>query len=446
MSIERPLFALLLSTAQAPSVADPEEEPGPLSSPGFQEGDEADEAPRHSFLSTSVTLGPALDSGFLVAGEEVDDTMYIARPTVYLEQHPSERTALTIAWEPELQAYQDHGDLDGVEHVAGLLLQHAATRRSSFVLGGAFLDGEDPGRHMAGDLLVMPRAPYRQWRAYAGFSHRWSRSFLLLDVGRTSTRVETLEGPLASDQTDDALTLTLGRDLGSRVHLSASYSYLDPTFEPTEATDETLEETLPRFVEPVQTVTLGLGVQSTPRIGFFVDGGVLHENDESLFIGGLEVTKTADRHSIRLRYDHSPLSLGPSLTSPGAGPAQPGGTSAGLRDAVTDTLAASLRTRPFRRVRWDQSVWGSRTDLPGGSTVDSVALTSRLVVEVTERFGTLVQVQLLEQDGPEILGGSLSRTHAFAGVIIGLSGPPGTWGIREEPDALRQVLPNRRDF
>lgn len=452
MWTDRLSLVLLLSGALiAPVGAQPPGTPPPTSGVEPVDDEPLADPERRSFFSSSLTLGPARDSGFLVAGEELDDTVYIASPTLLFVRHPSERTGVTIAYAPELQYFQDHDGLDSVEHVAGALFQHATSRRSGVLLGGSFLDGEDPGRHMGGDLLIMPRAPYRQWRAFAGFDYRWSRTFFLLNVGRTSTRVESAAGALASDQTDDALTLTLGRDLGPRTHLSTSYSVLDPSFEGI-VSDELLEDDLespdplPRFEEPVHTLTVGLGFQSSPNVGWFVNAGGLYHDDDTRFIGGAEVARSGKAFSFRLGYDRAPLSLAPSVSSPGSAPGQPIAPSVGLRNAVSDTLTGSFQARLHRKLRWEQSAWGSRTDLPGDSTIDSYALTSRLVLEIAERFGTFVQYQILDQDGPELLGGSISRNHLFGGVILGLTGPPGTWGIREEPESLRTILPNRRDL
>ena len=399
-----------------------------------------------SYVSSSLTLGPAWDSGLRSREQHADDLAYLASPALLMVQRPSPRTELTLAYEPELYYYPDREGFDGVDHVGGALLRHATSRRSEVVVGGSYLDGEDPGRHLGGDLLVMPRAPYRQWRAWTGFSHRWSRNFLLLNLGRTSTRVESELEALASDQTDDSATLTLGRDLTPRTHLSASYSVLDPHFDTPVSAEDTTADPLPRFQEPVHTFTLGLGVKAAPLIGFFVDAGVLQQAGESDVIGGLEVVRTGESLAVRLRYDRAPLSLGPSLSADGAVPTQPLAPSAGLRNAVSDTISLGLRARPARRLRWDQSLWASRTDLPGADALESWAVTSRFVYQVTERVGPFVEVQLLDQDAPELLGGSASRERVFVGLVLGLTGPAGTWGIREEPRVLRTVLPDRRNF
>ncbi|HSL82828.1 MAG TPA: hypothetical protein VLF66_08630, partial [Thermoanaerobaculia bacterium] len=124
-----------------------------------------------------------------------------------------------------------------------------------------------------------------------------------------------------------------------------------------------------------------------------------------------------------------------------AAPGTPVTPTASLRDTVTQAVTVSFLARPLDRLRWEQLLWGARTDLPGDETLDTLTVSSRLVYEVTRRVGTFVQADYLDQQGSDLLGEPVSRTFVSAGLIVGLTGPRRAWGIREEPDALRRVLP-----
>lgn len=483
------LAVLLVVTAQAPAqpplepplpVPPAEPEPG---TPGEPVDGEAEEelldAETASYFASTLTLGAGRDDGFLAevaAGEgaedeaairELEDTVYILRPSLLLVHRPSERTELAAAYEPELQFFDRHSELDAIDHAAGAVFGHALTRRSRLLAGGSLLDGEDPGRHLSGQLLVLPRVPYRQSRVYAGFERSWELTSLLLHVGRSTTEIAAGPGAFTGgiDQSDNTASLTVGRTLGPRTDLSASYSYIDPDTtalapvvevpdegEPDDGEPdggepdggEAPEPALVRVSDPIQTLSLGLGYRPTPRLSLQVTGGVLEERDDLTWVAAAEAARSGKAFAFRLRYDRSLLSLGPAAASAPGVPVQPLPPTAAVRDTVTQAVTAGFTARPAERLRWEQSLWGARTSLPGDETLESLAATSRLVLEVARRLGSFLEVQFLEQRGAEILGEPFTRTYVAVGLIVGLTGPAAAWGLREEPEALRRVLPNQR--
>lgn len=457
------LVALLLLVGAPAPAQTPVERPAEPSSGGEAaaeaEDPAVDEASRDeipgSYFASTLTLGTGRDDGFRAGGEELDDTVHLLRPSLLALHRPSARTELLLAYEPELQYFDRHSDLDSVDHRAGLLFQHEATRRSRVLAGGSLLDGEDPGRHLGGLMVLLPRAPYQQWRGYAGWEYRWQRTGLLLHYAHTSTEIAPGPGVLAAglDETEDTATVTLSRDLGPRTDLMVSYSWVDPSYEQVVLVDvapedpaapevpETPGSDLARLSEPLQTVSLGLGYRPSPRVSLLLTGGVLEDQGDLSYLGAAEVLRSGEELSFRIRYDRSLLSLGPSAAPGGAAPGTPVTPTASLRDTVTQAVTLSFLARPAQRLRWEQLLWAARTDLPDDETLDSVTASSRLVYEVTRRLGAFVQGDYLEQKGSDLLGEPVSRTFISVGLIVGLTGPRRAWGIREEPMALRRVLP-----
>jgi len=425
-----------------------------------------------SYFASTLTLGTARDEGFRAGGEELEDTVHLLRPSLLALHRPSARTELLLAYEPELQYFDRHSELDAVDHRAGLLYRHDVTRRSSILAGGSFLDGEDPGRHLGGLMVVLPRAPYRQWRAYTGWEYRWQRTGLLVHFAHTSTEIEPTSGILAGglDETEATATVTLSRDLSPRTDLTVSYGWLDPTYhrlelaevppaDPTDPSDPAApaDPDLPadpggpadpadpidldRLSEPLQTASVGLGFRPTSRVALLVTGGVLEDQGDLTYLGAAEVLRSGKDLSFRIRYDRSLLSLGPSAAPGASAPGTPVTPTASLRNSVSQAVTVSFLARPLDRLRWEQLLWAARTDLPGDETLDSVTVSSRLVYEVTRRVGTFVQADYLDQQGSALLGEPVSRTFVSVGLVLGLTGPRRAWGLREEPDALRRVLP-----
>lgn len=422
-------------------------DPGALS-PGLLDDapEEGEDAGDRTYLASSLSLGTARDDGFLVRGEELDDTVYLASPSLLLHV-PGPRSELTVAYEPEVERFERHPELDAVHHAAGVLYRYDATRRSRLIAGGSLLDGEDPGRQLGGLLLVLPRVPYRQWRGYAGFEHSWQKTELLLYLGRTATRIEAAPGLLAAglDEAEDEATLTLDHTLGPRTGLTFSYSYLRPTREGTlEEVGEEDDPLLLPLTEPRQTAILGLSLQPGARVTLHLAGGVLYERDEASYLAAGELLRSGRAFSFRLRYERAPLSLGRADVAGGDPSTPPLAPTAALADTVSNALTAGFVVRPVRRLRWEQVVWGARADLPTGETLESVAATSRLVVQAARRLGVYAQADFFDQTGSAALGGGLSRTRYTVGLILGVSGPPAAWGLAGEPHGLATVLPDGR--
>ena len=92
----------------------------------------------------------------------------------------------------------------------------------------------------------------------------------------------------------------------------------------------------------------------------------------------------------------------------------------------------------------------TRAELADRDDLETVALTSRLVVPAGRRFGVYAQVDHFEQRGGLGAGDDgegedgRSRTRWGIGLIVGVGGPPAAWGIREEPALLlRTIRPDR---
>ncbi len=473
----RPALAVLVALALgAPSGAqepaqqaeEPEDTAGaddlfgadPLEDPAAAR--EEDEGGGRLWLSTSIELGAAHDTGLETgAGEEVGEDVYEAVPTVLLLARPSERAELSIGYQPEIERFPDRPELDAEHHAAGALYRFAPSERTLIQGGASWLDGEDPSRHLDGLVLLLPRTPYRQGRAHLDLERRWQRTALRFHVSRTDTLIEPAGElmPVGVDQTDDAAALGLEWAASRRTTLTASYSYVDPTQDP-DLFALTGDGGLPPPVtEPVQSLLLGFSREMSRRVILDLAAGWLRQErtaaeraaglDDGSWLASGEIRRLGDVLSLRLRYDHSLLALGPGagsgpITEPGGGVPVP----IAQRDSVAHTVTFSFELEPARWVRWEQRLWGTRAELDGGedggNDLDALAVTTRLVFPAGDRFGLYTRLDYFDQAGVDPTGsdpaGEFSRTRWSAGVIVGLGGPPSTWGLRDEPTLLLRTL------
>ena len=283
-----------------------------------------------AFLAAVVSAGAARDEGLRVGDEELEDTSYVVTPTLLFLNRPSERAELAIGYAPEIESFQEHPELDAVHHAAGLLWRFDPSDRSRISLGASLLDGEDPSRHLDGLIVLLPRTPYTQGRAFIDLAQRWRFTGLSLQLGRTDTEIEPSEGLFGSgvDQTDDYAMLTLERTLSRRTDLFASYAYIDPTPGPDAPTDE--QGLLPGVLtEPIQSVLLGLTGRLTRRVTLEIAGGLLDDGLEPAegerrysWLASGEILREGDELTFRLRYDRSLLSLTPTIRPPAGRPAR----------------------------------------------------------------------------------------------------------------------------
>ena len=394
-----------------------------------------------TFLSSSLAVSTGRDLGFQARGEELDDTVHRVTPRLLWRLRPSPRSELAVGYAPELEYFEQNDDLDAVHHIAGARFSHELTRRSRLTGGASLLDGEDPSRHLGGAvLLVLPRVPYQRTRAHAGFEHRWERTSFFLELARTDTEIDPSPGRLLAsglDRSENTATLGLRRRVSPRLGLSGSYSYVDASdAEPVGGPGDVVAEEADAF----QTAILGVDYSVTPRLDLDVSGGVLEDDAGELsYIGRAGIRRTGRNFGFRLGYDRSLLSLGTTDGVAGADGAVP--PTAAVRDTVSQTVTVGFLARLGGRVRWEQLARGTRSSLPDEEDLETLAASSRLVVEVTRRIGAFAQVDYLDQQGSEALGAAFSRVDFTAGLILGLSGPSGSWGVVRPQRELETVLP-----
>jgi hypothetical protein len=479
-----PLAALALAFAAAGSAPaqeppEPETDPRPrppATVPPTPEIDDAelpdgDESSERSFFGVLVTTGAGRDEGFRYGGPddadldaERDEDFYLARAALVAYQRPSARTEVTFAYEPELERFGESSELEAVNHSAGLLVDHRLTRRLRWLAGGSFADGEDPSRFLGGLLVVVPRSDFRQTRAFSALERSWRSSTAAIHVGHSATKIAPVENVLDDgvDRSELFGALSFEHAVTPRFAFNGTYSYVDPReprrlLEPLDPIDDPVDPDEddpiapdpdpiePLFApepEPLQAVTVGVTVRPLDGLILLVNGGYADTGVDSTYLAAGEIWREADRYSVRLRYDRALASYDTVPAGAAATPTAPGLQSGVLGSGVTQALTLRAAVRFIDRVSFEQLARSARTELRTGETLDSLTMTSRLVVRVAERFGVFGEFDYFDQDETE-LAPRLSRQRYAVGLVIGLGGPEGSRGLLVQREHAQRVLPNR---
>jgi hypothetical protein len=335
-----------------------------------------------------------------------------------------------------------------VSHSAGLLWDRRMTRRSDLTAGASYLDSLDPTRHLGGEGFVLIPGRFEQSRAFFGASHLWPRATRLHFYSEyTNAESELDADEPALEVTDLSGTLALEQGIGRHSDFTLSYSY-------TETDLESVDSTVPapaRFSGPVDSVRAGFG-RRVGTYSFHISAGALREQaeeedveDDTTWIGGLEVARETDTLLMRLRYDHSLFAFGYGDSSIPSGAESPLAGGAVLRDTEADTVSFFLEMLPHQRVRLEQAIWLSRESLVEDDHVNSFVTGSLLEVLLTgrsvHRLILFSRFDYYDRDESDLLGGALSRTRFSLGFRVGLTGPQTKVGQRLATTELRKVLP-----
>jgi hypothetical protein len=447
--------------AGEPPAAEEPDAPPPPGIPGETLAVEAEEeeAEARSFVSLELATGAGTDDGIVVGGAELEDDFYLARATLLVHRQPSLRTELTFAYEPEAEFHDLHPELDVIDHAVGALLAHRPSRRSRVLVGGSFLDGEDPGLHLGGSILLLPRTPYRQARLYTGYEHRWKETAALFHLSATRTELDAVPGLIAElEQNEYAAVATVEHRLSEFVDVAASYSYLHPDVDspaplplPPAGEDgegeAPLAPALATESEPLHMLATTLGLRPRPGFGLHLTAGAVAFEEEVDYLAGVAIDAGNEVFRVRLGYDRAPARLGPAGELGGgetvgdpAGPALP---SVVVRDAISDTATISWALEPSPRFRWLAGASASRTELLEAESLETVSATTRLVVGLFDRVGIFGELDYITErtEGPDA---DSDRLRYAAGLLFTVGELPAIRGLGRDREHLARVLPYRR--
>ena len=162
-----------------------------------------------------VTIGR--DYGFLARGQKLTDAILVARPPQLSFTKKSPRADLTASYQPEIELFDKHRDLNALNHMGTASFTFRATERLNFNAGDDALMTQDPTRSIPGSLIFLPRQSFKQNMAHVAVNYAMTR--------RNTVSV-SFDNVAATGRVLNAGTLSLAHAFGRKQTVTATYSLL----------------------------------------------------------------------------------------------------------------------------------------------------------------------------------------------------------------------------
>jgi hypothetical protein len=162
-----------------------------------------------------VTIGR--DNGFLARGQKLTDSILVVRPPQLSFITKSPRAGLTASYQPEIELFDSHRDLNALNHRGTASFTFRITERLNFSAGDDALMTQDPTRSIAGSLIFLPRQRFKENMAHVAVNYAMTHS---------NTVSVSFDNVAATGRVLNAGTVSLAHAFGRKQTVTATYSLL----------------------------------------------------------------------------------------------------------------------------------------------------------------------------------------------------------------------------
>jgi hypothetical protein len=129
----------------------------------------------------------------------------------------SPRADLTASYQPEIELFDQHRDLNALNHRGSASFTFRVTERLNFNAGDDALMTKDPTRSIPGSLIFLPRGNFKQNMAHAAINYA---------ITRRNTMSFSFDNVAATGRVRNAGTVSLAHAFGRKQTVTATYSLL----------------------------------------------------------------------------------------------------------------------------------------------------------------------------------------------------------------------------
>jgi hypothetical protein len=401
-----------------------------------------------AYLTSPFQLGVTRETRFIVNGVALDDNVLLFLPPTLSLLSLNPRGELSLSYQPEIEAFEDHGDLDALNHAADFLFRRQIDPRWTIGAGDSFISTDDPARRIVDTVVLLPRDRLTQNTAYLELGRSFGLSTTM--TVRADNTITSLAHPLTSatqlnDQMATSGTAALSQRFARRHFVTVSYSLVDTRpFHtlPTRVEPNTGILILPPAAEQAQNGSLGY-VYEGKTLAFRVTGGLLHGRDVT-YTGSAQIDQELGREATLTLSAVRNLSYFAGAVAPGA----PGTTyhldngllPMSLYEGVTVRLHGDLSRKVSAAM--EGSVQRTFSDL---TLFDVKSHFARLRADyhVSRTFSLFGTAELYRQSYNEFVGVPLEWQRFGIGITVATSSRPNPLEARRR-DLARQNRHERR--
>jgi hypothetical protein len=168
-------------------------------------------------FTSPVDVAIGSDDGFLARGQKLTDNIMVVRPPQPSFTGRSPRASLTVSYQPEIELFDKHRDLNALNHKGTASFTFRMTERLNFNAGDDALMTKDPTRSIPGSLIFLPRQSFKQNMAHAAINYLMTRR---------NTVSFSFDNVVATGRVRNAGTVSLAHTFGRKQTLTSTYSFL----------------------------------------------------------------------------------------------------------------------------------------------------------------------------------------------------------------------------
>jgi hypothetical protein len=369
------------------------------------------------------------------------DTTVIIVPTRVSLHHGSPRATFDFTYVPEFSLYERFSVIDSWNHAAGARFGYRLGPNLNLGVSGSLLFTNDPGRHLANSLTIIPRSNYRESFASVNLGYRMGRhTSLAISALNTISIWESLaeDATTRGERMSNSLVVGVSRAIASRHSLGGGFAHIRSEH----LRNSSAGQEDPAQVAPQNSLRMTYGYSRSSGLRFAATSGIVLLPDSPTY------EKTTYTLSGRVEKNWTSFGVGGVYRR----------TTAALRSLEDPTLPEPVRNATvsnsivqwaevFARgdlgslVRLDYRLQASRTTSSAGQgDLNLFSTFLRVGFRITRRIEPYAQVlyQYQEFRGDDV--SSLSRFRFMVG--ISLDWQPGSSVLRwSDIERVRTVLP-----
>jgi hypothetical protein len=405
------------------------------------------------YVTSPMSVEGSRESKFIVNNQALDDNVLLVLPPTVSVLSVSARGEIALSYQPELELFATHTDLDSLNHSAELLFSHSPNRDLTVSAGDSFISTSDPSRRVVDSVLLLPRDRLTQNSASLQLARRFGRATAFsLSLNNVVT---VLANPLTSatqltNSVASAANVSLSQTIARKHLLSVTYSFLDArplqAQVPVQPEDALLVSLKPQEAHGLALSYMyqgdGLSLRAAAGVVAGIGDGVLVPG--RAYTGSARVDKSVGRSATLSVIGQRSLSyfssFGGAVGQPDVAINSSGLVPAAIYESLILRLSGDLSRYVSARVEGSVQRTYSNQDVQGPVALDVRSQFARLRLDywVNRNFAFFGTAEFYRQSFNEFVGLPLNWQRYGVGLEVAATSRPNPLARRQKEESLRE--------